>query len=191
MHLSMATATGSLHTNPGKPGTRNNQDAMTQRMLSNGEVVVICDGCGDRPKSEFGAEIGANIIANLIKQQLANGDEINWDLLTKDTTEAIRAEAQKFTHDDSVDEFEYVIVERFLFTVMVVVVVDGKATIASFGDGMVIFDDEVVVIEPPIGNAPPYISYRLLRDSGYHKKGMEKQLYCDYKRDQPLSASCC
>ena len=178
MHIATATATGSAHINPGQPGKINNQDALVVKKLANGHIVVLSDGCGSQPISGIGADIGANIIARVIDQHLSKISslkQINWGSITKDVQDNLRLGVNLFTSNNSAD-LESVVVERFLFTVMIVITTDNLAMIVSFGDGIVIIDDKVISIESPILNSPPYLGYMLLKDSAYHTKKLSSYL---------------
>ena len=109
MHLASATAPGSTHINPGQPGKINNQDALAIRELTNGLVAVLCDGCSSLPHSGIGADIGANIIAQILKASLpANGQvkNLNWSKLTQIIVQELKKEITKYTADASIEAFE-------------------------------------------------------------------------------------
>jgi len=170
MHLETATAPGSAHVNPGQPGKINNQDVAAIRQSQKNRVVVLCDGCGSQPYSGTGADIGANLIAGIIFQELEEGTplaKLNWNRLTAGVISALRQEVRLFASGSSVQAFEQAVMERFLFTAMVLAIQDDLAVVASFGDGVVIIDDEVIVLEPPLLNAPPYLGYRLISNTAY------------------------
>lgn len=187
LHITAASVIGSAHVNPGQPSKGNNQDALAVRELPKGQVVVLCDGCGTQPRSEIGADIGANIIASVVQKQLLIGGTVNWKMVNSAVTKALRQEVQKFVSDDSVVSFERAVVERFLFTAMVLTVVNDDATVASFGDGFIMVDDEIININPPIKNAPPYIGYRLLGKSDYHTKELKDHLQFVVQKEVKIS----
>lgn len=179
MHVATATATGSAHTNVGQPGKINNQDAIVTLNHEKGFITVLCDGCGSQPKSETGADIGAHIIAKEVIRHLIEKNyqvKLNWSKITREVTRAIKDEVAKFAADDSITAFEQAVMKRFLFTAMVLLVVDDSAVIVSFGDGVMIVDEEIVNIEPPIENAPPYIGYRLIRGGSYRTEELKPHL---------------
>ena len=179
MHLASATAPGSAHINPGQPGKINNQDALAIRELTNGLVAVLCDGCSSLPFSGIGADIGANIIAQILKASLPTNGQIknlNWSKLTAIVVQELRKEIAKYTADNSVEAFEKAVTERFLFTATALVAVGDLAVVASFGDGLVIVDDEIIDPPPPILNSPPYLGYLLLQNSAYHTPELNSHL---------------
>lgn len=171
MLYSTATAVGSKHVNPGKPAKMNNQDVLVFREHPQGLVVVICDGCSEQPSSGVGADIGANLTAKIVSRELEkHGDVtlIDWVEVTQQLRIDLMAVATIMARDYDTESFERMVAERFLFTTLVAVVHDDHIVVAALGDGLVIEDDKVHVIEPPIPNSPPYIGYLLLRDTGYH-----------------------
>jgi len=179
MHIVTATAPGATHTNPGQPGKTNNQDSVTSRTHPKGVVVVLCDGCGSQPCSGTGADIGANVIAQVVREhviRITTPEELNWKAICKEVISSLRTIIATFTSDSSVATFEQAVVTRFLFTAMVLVTIDDIAVVASFGDGVVIVDDELILLEPPILNSPPYIGYLLLKESAYHTTEMKPHL---------------
>jgi hypothetical protein len=180
MYIVTATAPGATHVNPGQPGKINNQDAVARVETPAGSVVVLCDGCGSQPYSGTGADIGAHVIAHAVAVELARCrtvDRLGWKSLTKTIQNELRAVVKLFAADSTVAAFELAVVERFLFTTLVVVVdKNGVAVVSSFGDGLVIADEEITIVEPPIRNAPPYLGYLLLKESAYHAEGMRSRL---------------
>lgn len=189
MHVVTATAPGSAHINPGQPGKVNNQDAIAARSFNGGQVIVLSDGCGSQPHSGTGADIGANIIAQTICRWLSHGSlqQLDWKKITKEVADALRAEVGKFAVSDGIADFEQAVVERFLFTATVLVVLGNEAIVASLGDGVVVVDDEVIIMEPPILNAPAYVGYLLLRNSAYHKDDLKSHLIFSVIRTVDLS----
>ncbi|MEK7585486.1 MAG: protein phosphatase 2C domain-containing protein [Patescibacteria group bacterium] len=180
MHYAVtATAPGSAHINPGQPGKTSTQDAVVSIKLPQGRVVVLCDGCGSQPYSGTGADIGAHLIAQAVIKDLARAltpEKLDWTEITAEVGRTLHQAVRLFAPDDSSTTFERMTVERFLFTAMVLVVIDDVAVVASFGDGIIIIDEEIIEIEAPILNAPPYIGYLLLKDSSYHAEPLRKHL---------------
>jgi serine/threonine protein phosphatase PrpC len=179
MYIVTATAPGSTHTNPGQPGKINNQDAIAQIINSDSYVIVLCDGCGSQPHSGTGADIGAHLIAHAINNNLTKCsklDQLDWDVITEEIKKSLRIAVGFFDGDGSTTTFEKMVVERFLFTAMVVVIKHDIALVTSFGDGIVIVDEEAIELEPPILNSPPYIGYLLLNKSAYHSEELKSHL---------------
>src|SRR5581483_9154475 len=118
MILSTATAPGASHIRPGRPGKLNNQDAIAMRSHGNTRVVVLADGCGSQPHSEVGADIGANLAANLILKQIKKNNAVDWDALASELCEALVPFIEVF----DARTFDEAILNRFMFTVIAVVV---------------------------------------------------------------------
>lgn len=191
MHTVAATAPGFTHVNPGQPGKINNQDALATRESPKGLVAVLCDGCSSQPFSGTGADIGANLIAGIINKKLLSGCEIeklDWTEITNETSRLLKTEIRKFTLNDSVPAFEKAAIERFSFTAIVLVITGDIATVASFGDGLVIIDDEVIDLQPPILNSPPYLCYLLVQKSAYHTEEFKQYLEFNPIRTLQLSS---
>src|SRR3990167_11200632 len=51
-------------------GWKNNQDGYAIRSSADSIVAVVTDGCGSETKSEVGAAIGANLVAETIDREL-------------------------------------------------------------------------------------------------------------------------
>lgn len=192
MHLAVATAPGSAHVNPGQPGKTNNQDAIVHRTTSNGcSITVLCDGCGSQPHSGTGADIGANIIAQVLERHIAAmpRGRLDWEWVTQEAKKALYEAAAIFTpRNATLSTFEQTVVERFLFTAMVLIVDGDLATVAAFGDGIVVVDDDVIVVEPPVLNSPPYLGYLLLTETAYHTDELRQHLAFTVVKSVALSS---
>lgn len=180
MQFSTATVTGNAHTKPGQPGKINNQDAIVVRRTVDTTVIVLADGCGSQPKSEVGADLGANITASLILKRLRYNRTINWNKLSKSLCRHIF----QFTKYGSFEEF---VLQRFMFTLTAVVIHRGVVTVAAFGDGMMVLDDKIHTFNIPIENTPPYLAYMLMKDSPYHNRKLRKYLQFRIMHHGPLS----
>jgi hypothetical protein len=154
---------------------------MTIRSTGETKVVVLADGCGSQPHSEIGADIGCNLTASLIMEQLERG-ELDWAQLTQDLCEKLEPIIKMY--DDG--NFDEALVQRFLFTLIAVVVHEDVVQIASFGDGVVIADDNIIHIKPPVENTPPYVGYLFRKDSPYHGKGLSQHLQFRMVYNKPL-----
>ena len=178
MHIAYATAPGSSHVNPGNAGKINNQDAISVRIMKNGFVAVLCDGCGSQPHSEVGADFGSNTLARLVADHLSRStpQELDWPQITVEISKKITLAAAAYAGQKYGPEFERAVTERFLFTALVCAVQDDIGVIASFGDGVVIADDEKLVIPSPMTNTPVYLGYLLFPNNDYQKNDMQKHL---------------
>ena len=161
IHIAVGGAAGNDHKNPHGPGATNYQDSAS--LIFNGEIpigAVICDGCGSMPHSEIGAQFASKRLAELISGDLADNGCVD---LEKVCTQFIAmVEQAAMLYKTGNEAIEKVIAEYFLFTVLLAYEQNGEIVIAGCGDGMYMADDEIFVIEPPLKNAPPYLSYRLI-----------------------------
>jgi serine/threonine protein phosphatase PrpC len=189
MYLSKATAPGSVHINAGQPGKTNNQDALATATFDRGFVAVVCDGCGSQPLSGIGADFGAHAIKRTLLKHLAHtkASELDWSKVTEDLTKILRTEAEMYAENSTLQAFELAVVERFLFTSVVLIVDGERAYVVAFGDGVVIIDDEDIVLEPPILNAPPYMGYLLLQKTAYHDDDKKEHLAFKTIREMPCA----
>lgn len=189
MLLATATAPGWRHTNPGEPGKKNNQDAIAVRTHPSGVVVVLCDGCGEQPYSATGSDLGANLLAQTIVHHLKVSKvvDLSWNNITIDVLGKLIASVSTFATDESLATLELTIAERFLFTAVILIVEDDTAVIVAFGDGVVMIDDETIVLEPPLKNAPPYLGYLLLSNTDYHNPELRHHLAFSVIRTVKLS----
>lgn len=121
-------------------------------------VAVVCDGSGSGRYSEFGSLLGAQYVATRAAEHLQAG--IPADQLPA----VLHAQLVTFLGDlrDLVRPIDPVafVREHLLFTILGVAITDGVGVIFSAGDGTVILDDEVNLIDQ--NNTPQYIAYHLL-----------------------------
>src|SRR3989339_203185 len=179
MHVAYASAPGFNHVNPGNAGKINNQDAVVVRQIKDGMIAVLCDGCGSQPHSEVGADFGANALARIVEKNLARNKrlgKLDFAHITDQITKAVGNAAAMYAGEKSGPQFVRMVEQRFLFTAIVLVVQNNQALIATFGDGVVIVDDAVDVLESPINNAPNYLGYLLYQGNDYQQTKFRKHL---------------
>ena len=146
---------GKYHIKTGK----NNQDATCIHTNRHGQIVaVVCDGCGSSPYSEVGARIGSKIIARHLSfcNTECNDLEERKEVILHDLDGMART-------IDCLDPVSSV-GDYLLFTCIAVIINDDKTLIVSIGDGTIVLNSEVTHLGPFEGNAPPYISYNLIKD---------------------------
>lgn len=153
------TVPGTNHTRPGMPLWTNNQDAYGWRNEQNVFVAIVCDGCSGSPHSEVGAKIGLQIILRRACEMFA---------VWPDALSALSMLAETAANDllsfvvDMVGlspDYEKVLSEYFLFTVIGVAIMPEETIVFSFGDGVYAINGETMVIPQSAGNAPPYLAY--------------------------------
>jgi hypothetical protein len=137
---------------------RNNQDAYAVWSGDEAIVAVVCDGCGSRPGSEVGAQVGCRLVAGALRRRLGSLSEAG----PEGVLEEVRLEVL-----DHLDRLGRAMggrdaVERhLLFTVLGLTLTRREAVVFLLGDGVVCLNGVVSVCEAP-GNAPPYLAHALL-----------------------------
>lgn len=165
MHVSMASAPGSGHINPGQPGKHNNQDAVVVLSDDDTFVGVVCDGCSAEPHAEVGAKLGARILAKTVMQESKKKSPFSWSDVTNKTLASLEKIGRMLDSSDG-GSYDAVVREFFLFTAVVVVVHRNECRIGLCGDGVVVLDGEVHVHESSIPNTPPYCGHALTSTQG-------------------------
>lgn len=154
-----ASIPGSDHTMPGKPGWKNNQDALL--LYEDEDVIfgIVSDGCGSGKFSEVGAQIGVRILGKLINESLSRSKKIDFDRIRMKLLGQISVLATSMG-----DSFSEIINDFFLFSLVGFVVTQEIVTIFYCGDGMYAINGNVTKLGPFPKNAPPYVSYSLAGD---------------------------
>ena len=154
---------GYLHTKPGEPVWRNNQDAFTWRATESYLVAALCDGCGRMPWSEFGSRLGATLVTSVLAKFLDGGLALAQadapailSLAKLEMTEALRGLA---AHAAEAERF---LAEHCLYTIMGLVMDAERALIFALGDGAFAVNGDVTVLPAYEGNKPPYLAYHIV-----------------------------
>lgn len=178
--IAVGSVTGTDHTKIYK----NNQDAYAYKVGDNFIVASVADGCSAGTYSEFGARFAVNYFVNAVSnilQSLSRNDidslsqkeHISFPFFEKvrlDMISSIRVLANSMGTD-----FNKVINDFFLFTMVCVVVTPFGTDIFSIGDGYFALNNEEFDIDIPesqdssLQNAPPYIAYNLVNSKLYEK----------------------
>ncbi len=158
--LIQGTVTGEAHFVSGKP----NQDASLVVMADNYIVAIVCDGCGEMPRSEVGAYLGTRIVARAIKLTLSTYGLLGWSLVQSFMTHGLRDIMWQLAGDDRQAERD-IVNEALLFTIVAAVIGPERASFAAIGDGEVIVNGERATLGPFEGNRPPYAVYGLVGSS--------------------------
>lgn len=146
---------------------KNNQDAL--RLFSNDELfmAVICDGCGSEPYSEFGAQLGADLLVSSTRRRLERSEldcdrqrsTAFWELVRQDVLAQMRVLGLTIA---GLDSFTETVRQRFLFTAIIALVTDQVTQIVSIGDGLYALNGKVTRLGPFPDNKPPYLAYGLI-----------------------------
>jgi hypothetical protein len=144
---------------------RNNQDGVAVSGNNDLIVVAITDGCSSAKSSEVGALMGARWLAEWVPafMTFAPDDAGLLESVRKGLLEFIYQTARSL-HPHS-GELALAVEEFFLFGFLVAVVDAERVRIFGLGDGVFSVNGKVTVLDPGPTNAPPYLSYELVRDS--------------------------
>lgn len=171
---------------------KNNQDAYAYKVGNNYIVACVADGCSLSKYSEFGARFAVNFFVNAVSNILQSLSQTEIDNLSEkeyvtfpffekirlDMLSQIRILANTMGID-----FNKVINDFFLFTMVATVITPFGTDIVSIGDGYIAlngdeFDIEIPVSQDPkLQNAPPYVAYNLT-GSKLYKKEDESLKFC-------------
>ena len=137
---------------------RRSQDAAACVTGPGWAVVVVCDGCGSAPRSELGAELGAQAWAHGLARALAAGARLSralWDQVSIDVVRTLGALAAQLGPRDQV------VRDSLLFTVVAAAYAGGQRAVFAIGDGAYAVDGVVTTLGPFPDNTPPYPMYGL------------------------------
>jgi hypothetical protein len=153
-------AAGSVTGREHRRAERDGQDGHATVVTDHVVAVVVTDGCGSGRSSEIGARLGAAWIAALLTQcfpatdSVAAAAEVTRELL-------VRLEVLARSLDPDGDIVAARVDDALLFTFLVAVVTRDTAIVFGIGDGIVVVDDRVTMLDPGPLNAPPYVAYGL------------------------------
>ena len=147
----------------------NNQDFVLVSENIGYNIGLVADGCGSGSNSEVGAQLGLKYLLRRISEQI-NSD---WKLNLKEDLQNYSKQLAKL-HSDNPKAF---IKDFLLYTLLGFIEKDNKLTIFSFGDGVIIIDDQINVINQ--NNRPKYVNNELIgNESGafnYKELSLNKQ----------------
>lgn len=161
--IAAGTLAGRHHAQAG----RNNQDAFAWRRDERGLVAVVSDGCSSGSRSEVGAAIGCQLVAQAVLDQLSCASPLEAVersqakvLESLEQLLAAMSGAQKGT-----EAFIGQVAAHFLFTVVGVAITSSRAWAFTLGDGLLAIDGLKQNLGSFPGNAPPYLGYALCGQS--------------------------
>jgi len=158
-------ASGSVTGREHRRAERDGQDG--HAIVATAEVVaaIVTDGCSSGRSSEIGARVGAAWLAALVEQRFrgevgeararAAAAEVAAELL-------VRLEVLARSLDPDGDVRAFRVDEALLFGFLAAVVTPATTIVFGIGDGIVVVDGSVTVLDPGPQNAPPYAAYGLL-----------------------------
>ena len=148
---------------------RNNQDAFRIDHVNGYAAATICDGCGSQLHSEVGAQLGCMLWQNCLLRQTMNltshrsiPDQL-WERALNDFLAQLRVLAISMTPPGG--SFTKTVEQNLLFTIIGALWSQEMIWPYSFGDGILITNDYVNVLEPSTGNQPCYPAYRIIKST--------------------------
>ena len=132
----------------------NNQDAVLIVEYENLTIGIVADGCGSGSNSEVGAQLAVKKLAKIINEKIKLNSDWKVDL-----KEEMQSYSKKIAelHDDDISQF----VRNFLLYTLIGFVKNGdKITLFSYGDGVIVIDDEIQIIDQ--NNKPKYLNNELI-----------------------------
>lgn len=154
MKIAYGTIQGSVHRNL----DYNNQDSVLVIQNNNLVVGIVADGCGSGSNSEVGAQLGAKKLSKIIIEKIASN--IDWKIHLKEEMQ-IYSKLIAELHDNSIPQF----VNDYLLYTLIGFVKNGDIiTLFSYGDGIIVIDDDVQIIDQK--NRPKYLNNELKNSDG-------------------------
>lgn len=184
MQQHFEVAAGSILGQNHRRVSQNNQDAWAILTPGQATIAVVCDGCGSRPKSEVGAQLGAQLTVHTLAQLVAEErpeDELFWQTLRKRLLEKMQTLKEPLGAD------EQGLLDYFLFTLTGCLVTPETTWIFGLGDGVFAINEQLHQIGPFANNAPPYLAYSLLWEAEKGPDPFQLQIYAQQPTEQVQS----
>lgn len=162
-HQSYDLAQGSVIGRDHRAVPKNCQDGAYTARSDLCTVGIVTDGCGSSTHSEVGAQLGARFLVQTLLQEVAitgNVSGVRWSRIRQDLLAQLHTLA-KSMHGS----FSQIVNEFFLFSIVGFIMDADEAIFFSIGDGVVIINGQVTILEPMEGNRPSYIAYGLVETS--------------------------
>ncbi|MCC7110485.1 MAG: protein phosphatase 2C domain-containing protein [Deltaproteobacteria bacterium] len=140
-------------------GRRGSQDACASVRCGDVVAAAVADGCSAGAHSAVGAGVGARIAAAAAARRAAAGT--TWDSLPAQVLAELIAALAQLARAACVDDEDAAafVAEGLLATMQVAVLRGDEACVFGVGDGVVLVDERLIVIEQ--GDAPDYPAYAL------------------------------
>ena len=156
-------AAGSVTGRDHRRAERDGQDGHAVVVTSDVVAVVVTDGCSSGRSSEIGARVGAAWLAALIERHFCAAVAIGAEQAEAVVEELVaRLEVLARSLDAGGDVKAARVDEALLFGFLAVVVTPATTIVFGIGDGIVLADGKLTVLDPGPLNAPPYVAYGLL-----------------------------
>lgn len=130
-------------------------------------MAVVCDGCGSGEHSEVGAKLTARLVmATLFRYFLYNNDPAAFrpgqiDRALTRVQNNVLSQVQLLAESMG-GSFSQTIGEYFLATIVGVIVAPEHTFVFRSGDGVMVLNEMLQVLEPSEGNMPDYLAYGLV-----------------------------
>jgi hypothetical protein len=159
---------------------KNNQDAFGWTVSEDGIVAVVCDGCGSGVHSEVGAKLGARLIVDRVHQVFSQSLSSSATFFHDDGHDGIVVDDPviwKRIQNALLHELQHVadllggdrplaVTDYLLFTITGIVITPLTTALFALGDGVMVVNGDVIHLGPFPNNAPPYLGYGVLHESG-------------------------
>lgn len=164
---------------------KNNQDAWAILTPVQTIIAVVCDGCGSRPCSEVGSQLGAQLTVKTIATMLSAERTAEDDLFWQDLHEALLEGVQDWQRRLGLDS--QLLLDYFLFTMMGCLMTPETTWVFGLGDGVFAINEQIQQIGPFADNAPPYLAYGLYWAEEKGTNPLQLQIYDQQPTNQVQS----
>jgi hypothetical protein len=161
---SFLAVSGSVTGRDHRRAERDGQDGHAVVVTEHAVAAIVTDGCSSGGASEIGARVGAAWLAALVEQSFRGGAaEVEAADVTRELLARLELLARSF--DPAGDVSAARVDHALLFGFLAAVVTPVTTIVFGIGDGIVVVDGRVTVIDPGPENAPPYVAYGLVGGS--------------------------
>lgn len=167
---SFLAVAGSVTGRDHRRAERDGQDGHAVVATEDVVAAIVTDGCSSGRASEIGARVGAAWLAALVEQRfrgMGDTDTAALEAAAADVTGEVLARLELLARSfDAAGEIRAARVDQsLLFGFLVALVTPVTAMVFGIGDGIVMVDGVVTVLDPGPENAPPYLAYGLVGGS--------------------------
>lgn len=170
--LAGASVVGSSHARVG----RNNQDAWSAWVGDDLAALVVADGCSGGVASEVGAHLAARWITAQAARRWTRGRVGRHEAFVGELFDGLARELETLANALAPEpsQFPVVIADLLLSTVLVALVDEERASVFGIGDGLVLVNGALAVLEGDRHRGPEYLAYRLCdaADTGYEPRSI-------------------
>jgi hypothetical protein len=166
---SFLAVSGSVTGRDHRRAERDGQDGHAVVITDHVVAAIVTDGCSSGRASEIGARVGAAWLAALVEQAFRGVDDATAaraaaGIVTRTLLDRLELLARSFDPAGRVSAAR--VDAALLFGFLAAVVTPATTIVFGIGDGIVVVDGAITVIDPGPENAPPYLAYALLGGAG-------------------------